>query len=199
MGFLANFAVCFEDFVCTFDILNDMDKDVFSMFEGDVIIRPTRMDEADEVMAVYGVARKFMRSRGNHEQWVNGYPDRATIMNDIGSGCHYIGRDLCGRIVLVFSFIIGEEPTYAVIEGGRWGSSDRYGTIHRLASGGIRGGCLRLCVEFCKGAGCDLRIDTHASNVPMLAAIMRSGFRRCGVIHVSDGSPREAFELCVGR
>ena len=38
----------------------------------------------------------------------------------------------------VFAFILGEDPTYGVIEDGQWLSGDPYGTIHRIAGGRLR-------------------------------------------------------------
>ena len=39
-----------------------------------------------------------------------------------------------------------------------------------------------------------LRIDTHADNLPMQGASMKAGFERAGVVYVSDGTPRVAFD-----
>ena len=35
------------------------------------------------IEAIYGAARRFMRENGNMHQWINGYPDRAVIGEDI--------------------------------------------------------------------------------------------------------------------
>ena len=40
-----------------------------------------------------------------------------------------------------------------------------------------------------------LRIDTHADNQPMQNAIDSYGFCYCGIIHVADGTPRNAYDL----
>ena len=41
----------------------------------------------------------------------------------------------------------------------------------------------------------NVRIDTHADNIPMQGAIANQGFTKCGIIHVEDGSPRLAYQL----
>ena len=39
-----------------------------------------------------------------------------------------------------------------------------------------------------------LRIDTHQDNLPMQGASIKAGFERAGVVYVSDGTPRVAFD-----
>ena len=43
-----------------------------------------------------------------------------------------------------------------------------------------------------------LRIDTHEDNQPMQDAVLRYGFRKCGIIHIRDGSKRVAFDYIKG-
>ena len=94
-----------------------------------------------------------------------------------------------------FAFILGPDPTYAVIEDGQWlNDTLPYGTIHRLASAGKRKGVaadvITWCLEHCES----LRADTHADNKAMQHILEETGFTRCGVIHVADGSPRFAYQ-----
>ena len=53
---------------------------------------------------------------------------------------------------------------------------------------------LKACVSFCAGICPHLRIDTHEDNRIMQRAVEKLGFHRCGIIYVSDGSPRIAYE-----
>ena len=39
-----------------------------------------------------------------------------------------------------------------------------------------------------------LRIDTHQDNLPMQGAVAKAGFKRAGIVYVSDGTPRVAFD-----
>lgn len=159
----------------------------------EITIRRSEAEDLDEIMPVYEAAKRFMRSRGNMTQWTGGYPSREVILRDINAGNHYVGLTADGKIAMVFTFIIGPDPTYTVIEGGEWLNNEPYGTIHRIASSGLVSGMLRGCVDFCFGVVDNIRIDTHADNLPMLSAIKRLGFTECGVIHIADGSPRTAF------
>ena len=99
------------------------------------------------------------------------------------------------QIVGGFAFIIGREPNYAVIENGAWHSDQPYGTIHRIASNGQAKGIACACFDFCHSKIDCLRIDTHADNKPMQNAIDSYSFRYCGIIHVADGTPRNAYDL----
>lgn len=135
-----------------------------------------------------------MRSHGNLSQWSDGYPSEEVIAYDIDRSNHYIGFDEAERVAVVFTFIIGEDPTYAIIEDGEWPDNNPYGTIHRMASTGIHKGMLSRCVDFCLEKCGTIRIDTHSDNLPMLKSINSLGFHRCGIIRVADGSPRIAFQ-----
>lgn len=157
-------------------------------------IRQSNIKDLERIMPVYDSARAFMRSRGNTRQWTGGYPSRKTILDDIYHGYHYLAEDDEGNLLMVFSFIVGKDPTYRHIHNGAWPDDEPYGTIHRLASTGIKGGMLKECVSFCSQFIDNIRIDTHADNGPMQNAIKHAGFAFCGIIHTSDGSPRLAFQ-----
>jgi hypothetical protein len=157
------------------------------------MIRPAKIEDLEALMAIYDAARRFMCSRGNTTQWVNGYPSEELIRKEIATGHSFVGVTDEGVIRFVFSFILGADPTYQRIEGA-WLNDAPYGTIHRLASSGVEPGAFQQCMDFCFSQIDNLRIDTHADNAPMLRAIRRAGFHHCGVIYVANGTPREAFQ-----
>lgn len=156
-------------------------------------VRKTTLEDIDRVMAIYDYARERMRMSGNHAQWVNGYPSEQAIRADIAASNSYV-VEINGRVAGVFTFVIGDEPTYQEIEGA-WLDDSPYGTIHRIAAGRGYKGIADIALDYCLRQGVDIRIDTHKDNIPMLGWINTRGFRYCGVIHVSDGTPREAFQL----
>ena len=94
----------------------------------------------------------------------------------------------------VFAFILGEDPTYHVIENGQWLSDAPYGTIHAVASDGSIHGLLTQVVTYCLQTIRHLRIDTHPDNLIMQHVITKNGFTKCGIIYVADGTPRLAYE-----
>lgn len=149
------------------------------------------------IEAIFSRARDFMRANGNLTQWTGGYPSSDIIARDIDRGQCFVGVDERREIRFVFTLIPGEDPTYARIYDGAWIIGGAYATLHRVASDGSLRGVLERCVDFAKilHPGLSLRIDTHADNHPMLRAIARCGFRRCGTIRLEDGSPRTAFAM----
>ncbi len=152
------------------------------------------MADVDAIMMVYDSAKVFMRSHGNMSQWINGYPSRTLIEADIRNGNSYVGTDDHGGILMTFAFIIGQDPTYRIIDNGCWLNDNPYGTVHRLASDGTCSGMLRKCIDFCFTKIDNIRVDTHADNATMLRGLNQLGFIRCGTIYCADGSPRIAFQ-----
>ncbi len=160
-------------------------------------IRKGTVADIDAIMSCYDIARQYMRDSGNHSQWINGYPSRELVTGDITEGVSYVGVDEDGEVVMAFAFIIGEDPTYFVIEDGKWLNDLPYGTIHRLGSTGRHRGILKQCVDFCMSHIGNIRLDTHADNATMQSAAEKLGFTRCGTIYCIDGSPRVAFQKCA--
>lgn len=155
------------------------------------------MDDLDGLEAVYAAARRYMVQSGNPAQWGDGYPRRALLEADIQAGELY-AAEREGRVCGAFAFPLGEDPTYAVIEEGQWLNGAPYGTIHRLAGDGTEKGLFARCLAFCRGITPNIRADTHRDNRTMQHLLEKHGFVRCGIIHVSDGSPRIAYQLPAG-
>lgn len=156
-------------------------------------IRKAAVSDVAAVTGVYEASRRYMRATGNLTQWSDGYPSQSDVLADIAAGNLYVG-EADGQVVMAFAFILGDDPTYGVIDDGAWLDDRPYGTIHRLGSTGRRPGVLAACVEFCFGLTDNLRLDTHRDNGPMLRAVGRLGFTRCGIIRCRDGTPRIAFQ-----
>lgn len=157
-------------------------------------IRKTTVADIDRVMEIYDIAREFMAANGNPTQWGDGYPVRELIEEDVRRGESYVVAD-ANEIHGVFMFMQRVEPTYAVIEGGKWQNDEPYGTIHRVASDGSVKRMFDMCVAFCEKIASNLRVDTHGDNIPMQKAIERNGFTKCGTIYMlHDGSPRIAYQ-----
>lgn len=159
------------------------------------LVRKTSLDDLPEVMAIYDYAREKMSKAGNPNQWIDGYPSIEIISKDIAEGNSYvIEKD--GKIIGVFTFIIGEDPTYGNIDG-EWLNSQPYGTIHRIAAAPDTKGIADICLEFCKSKISNIRIDTHADNKVMLNWITSRQFKYCGIIRCHNGSPRKAFQYAL--
>jgi len=70
-------------------------------------IRHTTTADLPEVMAMYAVARDFMRRNGNASQWVNGYPTEEFIREEINAGHSFVCENQSGERVGTFCFIPG--------------------------------------------------------------------------------------------
>ena len=107
-------------------------------------IRKTTLADLAEVMDTYANAREQMAAAGN-PQWAGGRPSEETIRSDIESGNSYVMLD--GDVLVgVFTLILGDEPTYAVIEDGAWLDDEPYGTLHRIVSNGKARGVMQAAL-----------------------------------------------------
>ncbi|MBR3107068.1 MAG: GNAT family N-acetyltransferase [Clostridia bacterium] len=156
-------------------------------------IRPAERTDLDRIENVYTAARAFMRASGNMNQWVHGYPQRELLQADIGQGRLFVIEE-DGVIHGVFAFILGDDPTYAYIEDGKWPTSKPYGTIHRIGTDGMIKGAVKAALDFALRYTDEVRADTHADNKPMQHTLERNGFVRCGIIYLENGDPRIAYQ-----
>ena len=156
-------------------------------------IRKAKREELTRIEEIYAAARVFMREHGNPDQWKNQYPTRELIAQDIEKERLY-ACEQDGEILGVFYFALGEDPTYLLIEDGKWLSDDPYGVIHRIAVAARGRGVAAFCFEHCFSICPNIRIDTHRDNLPMQRALQKNGFVRCGIIHLENGEERIAFQ-----
>ena len=156
------------------------------------MIRPATSADLTALMPLYDNARAFMAANGNPTQWKHS-PSQETLEADIARGDLYVIEEN-GRIEGVFACILGEDPTYQVIEEGAWLDASPYATLHRVAAAKGCHGVFQRAVAFGETLCPHLRVDTHRDNLPMQHCILKQGFQYCGVIHIADGSPRLAYE-----
>ncbi len=157
-----------------------------------VNVRKTRIADLNTVSEIYAFAREFMRKNGNPKQWYNSYPEREIIISDIENGVSYVIENN-NEIFGVFTFIVGDDPTYNIIKG-KWLNNKPYGTIHRIASNNKIKGVINYCLDFCKSKINNIRIDTHNDNLIMQHLLEKNDFIKCGIIYLQDGSPRIAYQ-----
>lgn len=160
----------------------------------DLTVRHATVEDLPAVLALYRGAKVFMRRSGNLTQWAGSYPSEPEALKDIADRNLYVIEDADKEIACVFAFITGNDPTYENIDGA-WLNDLPYGTVHRIASSGKYPRMVEKCVDFCLRTVSNVRIDTHRDNRPMLDALHRVGFMRCGIIICADGTPREAFQI----
>lgn len=156
-------------------------------------IRKTEVEDIPRLQEIFAAARSYMAANGNPGQWDSSYPGRQLLEDDIAAGDSYVCTSE-GRIIASFVLREGDDPTYAVIEGGQWLSDRPYATIHRIASSGEEGGIFERVMEFALKKHNSIRIDTHADNKIMQRLVLKYGFVHCGTIRCWNGSERLAYQ-----
>ena len=157
-------------------------------------IRKAKTEEIDIIMDVFDAAKQFMRRTGNDKQWIDGYPSKELILDNIRDESLYVCLTEDGQIAGAFYFKVEEERTYAKIYDGEWLNDRPYGVIHRIASNGKRKGIGDACLQWGLKQCGNVRVDTHRDNTVMQNVLIRNGFRQCGIIYVANGTERIAFQ-----
>lgn len=159
-------------------------------------IRRTTLDDLDRVDEIFAIAKEFMKSYGNKDQWKGEYPNRVDVKKDIENNNAYCVVDK-DYVVAYFAFIIGADKTYAYIEDGKWLNDEPYGTIHRIASDSkTTHGVFSVVLDYCLNRIDNVRIDTHEDNTVMRHVIEKHNFSYCGIIYIESGDPRLAYQIC---
>jgi len=155
-------------------------------------IRRATHQDLESIMVIYTYARDYMKESGNPDQWGDNHPPHGIIRADIQSGCCYVRVD-SDEIDAVFYFNVEEDPTYKKIDG-QWLNDEPYGVVHRIARGANAKGAGTYALTWCMQQHPNIRIDTHKDNVPMLKLLENLGFVYCGIIWLSNGDERLAFQ-----
>ena len=155
-------------------------------------IRKAVKEDLPVIMSIYEYARSFMAEHGNPGQWGKSDPPQSLIEQDVEQGkCHVCVEE--DRIVNVFYYSEGEDPTYRIIEG-KWLNDRPYAVVHRIASAESAKGAGTFSLKWALQRSGNLRIDTHDDNIPMQSLLKKLGFVYCGRITLPDGSERIAFQ-----
>lgn len=169
---------------------------MYQICEDSIVIRPSRETDLPRILEIYAEARAYMRANGNAAQWSGVYPGEEIVREDMAEGRSYV-VDEDGELLGVFCFFCGDDPTYAEIDGA-WLNDAPCGVIHRIAVGANahRKGVASRCFAYAMARCGNVKIDTHADNLPMQRALEKNGFRYCGIIRLANGDPRIAFQKC---
>ena len=152
----------------------------------------------DDIMTIIGQAKRRMKEQGL-DQWQDGYPDEAAILNDIK---HKQGHVFRKRFVFAAyaAIVFDKDPYYEKIDGKWLSNGEPYVTVHRLAVHDdflgldLARHALKFAERKARAKGVKwFRIDTHHDNRAMRNLIRDFGFTLCGVVQVRDGM-RMAYE-----
>lgn len=143
-------------------------------------------------MKIINEAKVSLKSRGI-DQWQDGYPNLDTLKEDILNNRIYVLKN--GEEVIGLFATFNYEPNYDYIEGN-WNFDESYLAVHRVAiADEYKGqGKVKEIFDFVKGLSTYIRIDTHEDNHSMQKALKKNGFKLCGVIYLSSGAKRLAFD-----
>lgn len=158
-----------------------------------MIIKLCKNTEIDEIMSIYDNARNFMRQTGNNNQWINGYPSRELILEDLKKNRFYGVYDN-EELVAVFMLTVASDPTYNKIYNGSWLNDEPYAVIHRIGVLKRGKGIAKLCFDYALTKCNNLRLDTSEENLVMQNCLLKNGFSYCGVIYLESGAPRLAYQ-----
>lgn len=158
-------------------------------------IKLTNLNDLDEVLKIYEIARAYMVDTNNPNQWKNTHPLKEDIIYDIQNKRHFKIENN-GSIVGVFTLIYGVDETYNYIEGA-WLNDNDYIVVHKLASSQKEHGILLRIINYLKQFSKDIRIDTHHENMVMQHLLAKYGFKRCGIIYLKNKEPRIAYQLHI--
>ena len=158
----------------------------------DLTVRPATAADLPALPPLFEAARAIMRSNGNFNQWVNGYPSLDAIRDDLARNGGFVVEE-ASRIVGYFALLPSPEPTYDRIDGA-WLTDGPYGVIHRIASYPDVHGVFGAIIDFAVARYPRLRIDTHRDNRIMQHLLAQHGFTYCGIIWLLSGDERLAYE-----
>lgn len=164
-------------------------------------LKPSLISDVPVIMKIIADAQRYLASL-NIDQWQDGYPDEEQILLDIKNSDSYVVLNDAGKIIGTTVFTTSTEPTYAEIEGEWLTSNDAiYGVIHRLAVDddyrklGLAKFVFKYCESELKNKGVNsMRIDTHRDNKGMQSLLTKIGYQYCGIIILTSGAERLAYE-----
>ncbi|HIY83167.1 N-acetyltransferase family protein [Rubneribacter sp.] len=159
-------------------------------------------EHLDRLCEMTDQAKRRLRDLGI-DQWQQGYPSRETWARDIEEGSARVAVEN-GAVLGVLAFKTGADPSYGLIDGA-WLTSGDYASLHRVCvagesvGAGVAGALFAHAFQLARDLELpSVRIDTHPGNRPMLRALEKAGFARCGQIRLvgglEDGALRIAFE-----
>ena len=132
-------------------------------------IRNAELCDLPYLLEMLENAKASLRALGI-DQWQNGYPNETTLREDIQNKICRVVIDDENNILASAAVYVGDEPTYHEIYNGAWQTENK---IYGVTS---------------------MRCDTHPGNIIMQHTLEKNGYIRCGIIHLTDGADRFAYE-----
>jgi len=165
-------------------------------------LRLSTQQDLDQILAIIAQAQAYLAASGV-DQWQDGYPDRAVMLEDIRLARGYV-LETDGVVAGIATIVLDGEPSYDVIEDGAWTTPEPYACIHRIAVAtslrgtGVSNRLMQAAEKMIRSKGIvSVRIDTHRDNMAMQRMLARNGYARCGVIYLLKGNERGAQRIAL--
>ena len=165
-------------------------------------LRRTTENDVSRVLEIVEQGKAYLKASGV-DQWQNGYPNEAVIVQDITDGYAYV-LEMDGEVVGTVALSFDGEPWYDDIDGA-WLTEGDFLVVHRMAvHASVRGTdaaseILKAAGRLCEQRGVkSIKIDTHEGNVPMQKLVKKNGFSYCGTVILGREGKRLAFEKVLG-
>ena len=169
-----------------------------------IFTRRAQNSDVDKIVQILNDAISFLKESGS-SQWQSGYPNRATVEDDIKNGCAWV-LTVDNEIAGYAAVVIGRDSNYAKIDGEWNNDVDSYATIHRIAiSSKFRGMHLTqfflsniISLTYAQEIH-NFRIDTGEKNKIVQHIATSHNFIKRGIIQVDDpiNPDRLAYELNI--
>ncbi|NLR32061.1 GNAT family N-acetyltransferase [Levilactobacillus tujiorum] len=168
-----------------------------------IYLRRAQTPDIAKIMTIIADAKALLKADGS-PQWQDGYPNEATIRQDILAQQSWV-LIVDGQVAGTAAQVIGDDANYHQITGTGWqNTTDPYATIHRIAlSRDYTGQHLShyffttLISNAYRDGIRNFRIDTHQLNQRMQAIVTSLGYQFRGIVHVAEpgDNARRAYEL----
>ncbi|WP_300259742.1 GNAT family N-acetyltransferase [Clostridium sp.] len=164
--------------------------------------RQASISDLDQIVEIIELSKKYLKET-KVDQWQDGYPAKKDLRKDIESENSYVltNKD---EIIATTVISLDEESTYNSIFNGEWITNEEYIVMHRVAvhnkykGKGIFKDLIKEAEKLALNSNIfSIKIDTHKDNISMQRALLKSGFKKCGIIYLEDGSERIAFEKLI--
>ena len=169
-----------------------------------IFTRRAQNSDVDKIVQILQDAITFLKKNGS-SQWQSGYPNRATVEDDIKNGCAWV-LTVDNEVAGYAAVVIGRDSNYAKIDGEWNNDVDSYATIHRIAiSSKFRGMHLTqfflsniISLTYAQEIH-NFRIDTGEKNKIVQHIATSHNFIKRGIIQVDDpiNPDRLAYELNI--
>ena len=91
-----------------------------------MIIRHSSKNDIPKMLEIYETARAFMRSTGNMEQWINGYPSKEVLESDIDKNGNSVSGSKKKKVISYINSLNLSIPQKAMLIKSQYSNFKQY-------------------------------------------------------------------------